>query len=252
LVGRLVGVVIVLSVGVGGYFAWPVVSGLLAGSNEPDTPPVFIPDLRAELMPQMQSAAQAAFVATFADVRRGWLSSNPVTSPSSDWLAGVYLGNAGQFDDVEGFWNAMDDFLVGVQAIDLAAYDAALRAEIESLGVADADRSAMLARADSGFVAGAAARTAVHDQVRVLIDAALDLHVFLVANESNIEYVPASSITTDPILEASPSTPEIRTAMEDLIDAVTGALGDLDYRDLVTAEGLWATVLAQVQEVSIQ
>ena len=142
----------------------------------------------------------------------------------------------------------MHDFLTGVRAIDLTAFDAALRVEMGSLGVTDADRSLMLARADSGFVAGTAARAATHDQVETLIDAALELHTFLVANESNIEYVPASSITTDPILEASPSTPEIRTAMEDLIDAVTGALSDLNYLDLVTAEGLWATVLAQGQE----
>ncbi len=251
-VGPLLGVVAVLAVVVGGYLAWPVLSARLSGAREPAEPSVFIPELRSELMPQMRSVADAALAAVFEDVRRGWAASNSVTSPSSDWLAGVYLGNAGQFGNVEAFWIGMDEYLVGVEAIDLAAFDAALRVEMGPLGVTDADAALVLARADSGFVAGGPHRTALHDRVETLIAAALDLHAFLVANESNIEYVPAASITTDPVLEASPSTPEIRTAMEDLIDSVTGALADLGYRDAVTFDGFWTAVLAQVQEVSVR
>ncbi len=250
LVGRLLGVVAVLAVGVGGYLAWPVLSERLSRAREPAEPSVFIPELRSELMPQMRSVADAALAAVFEDVRRGWAASHSVTSPSSDWLAGVYLGNAGQFGNVEAFWIGMEDYLVGVEAIDLAAFDAALRVEMGPLGVTDA--ALVLARADSGFVAGGPDRAAVHDRVETLIAAALDLHAFLVANESNIEHVPASSSVTDPVLEASANTPEIRTAMEDLIDSVTGALADLGYRDAVTFDGFWTAVLAQVQEVSVR
>ena len=252
LVGPLLGVVAVLAVGVGGYLAWPVLSARLSRAREPAAPSVFIPELRSELMPQMRSVADAALAAVFEDVRRGWAASNSVTSPSSDWLAGVYLGNAGQFDNVEAFWIGMEDYLVGVEAIDLAAFDAALRVEMGPLGVTDADAALVLARADSGFVAGGPDRAALHDRVETLIAAALDLHAFLVANESNIEHVPASSSVTDPVLEASANTPEIRTAMEDLIDSVTGALADLGYRDAVTFDGFWTAVLAQVQEVSVR
>lgn len=252
LVGPLLGVVAVLAVGVGGYLAWPVLSARLSRAREPAAPSVFIPELRSELMPQMRSVADAALAAVFEDVRRGWASSNSVTSPSSDWLAGVYLGNAGQFDNVEAFWIGMEDYLVGVEAIDLAAFDAALRVEMGPLGVTDADAALVLARADSGFVAGGPDRAAVHDRVETLIAAALDLHAFLVANESNIEHVPASSSVTDPVLEASANTPEIRTAMEDRIDSVTGALADMGYFDAVTFDDFWTAVLAQVQEVSVR
>ena len=146
----------------------------------------------------------------------------------------------------------MADFLEGVRDIDLPAFDAAYQGALQAQGAAAADGALMRARADSGFVAAAPAREAIFDRVDVLVRGAVDLHVFLVANEENIAYVPASNITTDPVLEANPSTPEIREAMEDQIDVVTRALADLGYLDLVTAEGLWAAVLQHIQANGIQ
>ena len=64
--------------------------------------------------------------------------------------------------------------------------------------------------------------------------------------------MPALTATTDPVLEASPGTPEIRAAMEDMIDEVTGGLAALGYQDLVTADGLWARVLTEVQETGVR
>jgi len=252
LAGPIVGIVVLLAVGIGGYVAWPLLSAQLFGPDVPDVPPVVIPDLAAELMPQMRSAADDAFAATFEDVRGEWATGNPVQSPSSDWLAGIYLANAGDFDNVQAFWDGMSVFLDGVRAIDLATFDAAYQNALQSAGVSEADGALMRARADSGFVGAAPVRAATFDKVEELITGALALHSFLVANQANIEYVPASNITTDPVLEANPSTPEIREAMEGQIDVVTRALADLGYMDLVTAEGLWGTVLQQMQEDGIQ
>ena len=178
--------------------------------------------------------------------------SKALITELADYAESQFGVDRGQFDNVEAFWIGMEDYLVGVEAIDLAAFDAALRVEMGPLGVTDADAALVLARADSGFVAGGPDRAAVHDRVETLIAAALDLHAFLVANESNIEHVPASSSVTDPVLEASANTPEIRTAMEDRIDSVTGALADLGYFDAVTFDDFWTAVLAQVQEVSVR
>jgi hypothetical protein len=50
----------------------------------------------------------------------------------------------------------------------------------------------------------------------------------------------------------SPATEEIGTAMGDLIDDVTAALAALDYREQVSAAGIWSTVLSRVQESGIQ
>jgi len=252
LAGPIVGVVILLAFGIGGYVAWPLLSAQLFGPNVPDVPPVVIPDLADGLMPQMRDAADAAFAATFEDVRREWAATNPVDAPSRDWLAGIYLANASDFDNVQAFWDGVADFLEGVRGIDLATFDAAYQTAVQAEGVTDADAALLRARADSGFLAAAPVRAATFDKMEELIEGALALHSFLVANEANIEYVPASNVTTDPVLEASPSTPEIREAMEDLIDVVTRSLADLGYLDLVTAEGLWGTVLQQMQENGVQ
>lgn len=250
--GPIIGVVIVLAVGVGGYVAWPIVRASLAARGQPDVPPVVIPALASDLMPQMIELSGAALLAEFGDVRAAWASAGPIASPTSDWLAGVYLANASQFPTVETFWNQMGDYLDGVRRIDLATFDAAFGAELSSRGVAAADGALMRARADSSFRAGAPARDETYDKVEALVDGALALHAFLVANEANIEHAPASAVNTDPVLEVNPATEEISDAMAGLIDEVTGALADLNYLDLVTAEGLWAVVLAQVQASAVR
>lgn len=248
LAGPIAAAVILLVIGVGGYVTWPVLNNLLSGSGQPDIPSVVIPDIPAELMPQMRELAQSALGEAFADVRRGWGVSHSVMAPSTDWLSGAYLANASQFNNVEVFWHGMEDFLEGLQAVDLATFDVAYGVQLEAEAVSASDAGVMRERADSGFVAAAVARDETYARVQALIDAALQLHAFLIANESNIAYVPALTATTDPVLEASPSTPEIRAAMEDMIDDVTDALAALDYRGVVTADELWAKVLSTVQE----
>jgi hypothetical protein len=145
----------------------------------------------------------------------------------------------------------MADYLTAVRTVDLATFDAAYAAQAAVQGVTGNDEAVMRERADSGFVAAADARHRTYTTVQTLIEAAIGLHRFLVANEAQIEYVPASTVTTDPVLEAD-APPVIRDAMEELIDEVTRALGALGYREQVTASGLWSTVLADIQEVGIQ
>jgi capsid protein len=73
-----------------------------------------------------------------------------------------------------------------------------------------------------------------------------------VVNEANIDYVPASSMTADPVLEARAATPQIRQGLESWIARVTDALDAIDYLNLVTADGLWANVLGRVQDVGVR
>ena len=243
------GVVIVLAIGMGGYVAWPILSARLAERGDPVEPVVVMPAIPAELLPQMTTLAGAAFANAFRDARAG---AGGVPMPSQDWLAGVYLANATQFGDVETFWLGARDVLAGLRAIAGQTFHANYERSMAAAGVSAENGALLLERADSGFVAAAGRRHETYALVDELIDAALGLHDFLIANEQNIEYTPASTITSDPVLEAKPSTPEIRQAMEDRIDRVTEALDELDYLSLVTAEGLWAAVLTRVQEVGIQ
>lgn len=248
----IVVVVLLLAVGIGGYVAWPIVSDRLIGSGEAETGEVYLPPLSPELMPTMRAAAEDALGAVFERERSEWARSSRVQEPPSAWLAGVYLANATDFGSVEEFWSGVSDFLAQVRGIDLETFDSALRAELQSRGVSGADAEAIRARADSGFVAAAPERAQVFQSFDQLIDAALQLHRFLVANESAIEYAPAAVVTTDPVLEVNPATPEIRAAMEELLDAVTRALGALDYRDRVTSEGLRTLLRTRIQEQGVE
>lgn len=247
----IIGVVVVLAIGVGGYAAWPIISERLANDG-PEVPAVTLPEIPAELVPQMESAAQAAIASAYGAAHAGWAANGPVGGPGDDWLAGVYLANASRLANVENFWNGMSDLVDRVDGVDLAAFDAAVQSELEAQGASAANAALIRARADSGYVAAEAARDELSEQMGALIDAALRLHSFLINNEANIEYVPASTATTDPVLEANPATPELRSAMEGLIDEVTSALFDLEYRDQITADGLWQAYLARLQAVGVQ
>lgn len=248
----IIGIVILLAVGIGGYVAWPIVSDRLSSSGEEEDPAVIIPALSPDLLPIMRDASAAAFGSIFETVRAEWAASSPVQEPPSDWLAGVYLARAGDYENVELFWSGMGDFVERVRGIELAAFDAALATELEGRGISEADAAAIRERADSGFVAAAPRRAEVFDRFQRLIDAALDLHTFLVANEQSIEYAPAVAVTTDPVLEVNPASEEIRAAMEDLLDQVTQALSQLEYRDRVTATGLRGMILSRIQEQGVQ
>lgn len=248
----IIGIVLFLAVGIGGYVAWPIVSDRLSSSADAEEPAVFIPTLAPELVPVMRDASSSAFASIFETARTEWTASNPVQEPPSDWLAGVYLARAGEYESVELFWGGMSDFVERVRGIELAAFDAALAADLQARDLPEADAEAIRERADSGFVAAAPERAEVFDRFQRLIDAALDLHTFLVANEQNIEYAPASAVTTDPVLEVNPASEEIRAAMEDLLDQVTRSLAQLEYRDRVTAAGLRGMILSRVQERGVQ
>ena len=250
--GPIVGVVLLLAVAVGGYASWPALSARFLGPGTPEPAGVVLPPLSAELEPQMRELAGEALAALYAEVRAGWASGEPVAAPSREWLGGMYLANASQYEGVEAFWNGMEARLVGVEGIDVARFDAEFQARAAASGVSSDDAAAMRERATAGFVAGREERAAIYGQIERLIDAALALHAFLLANEANIEYVPASSGTTDPVLEANPATPELRQAMEGYIDTITRVLGELTFMEQVTADGLWAHVLNEVQQVGIR
>ncbi len=248
--GPLIGIVVVVALAVGGYTAWPLLSERLSGSGQPVEPAVFLPPISDALMPEMRSASAGAFARAFGDARSGWASGGAVESPPRDWLAGVYMANASAYEQAATFWDGMGAWVDQIRRIDLAAFDAAFAAEAAERGMSEAD--AVRERADSGFVAAAGDREATYALMDDLVDAATRLHQFLVANEANIEHVPATSATTDPVMEIRPANEQIGTALGDLLDAVTDALAALGYRNQVSAPGLQARLLELVQERGVR
>lgn len=249
LVGPIVGVVLLAAVGVGAYVAWPIVSGALGGGDEPVEPRISLPAVPDALMPTYRAATDAAFVSVVAEGRA--VADVAVDRPT-DWLEGVYLANASSYDAIETFWLGVRDEIDAVRDVDDETFFAAFDASLTDAGVSDADRQALTARAEAGYEVAERNRRETYGLVDDLVDAALDLHAFLVANENGIDYTPASTVTSDPVLEARPATPEIREAMQVRVARALDTLDNLDYLDLVTADGLWAAVLRRVQEVGIR
>jgi hypothetical protein len=245
--------VVVLALGVGGYVGWPLLQARLAQPDPTVPPPRVMPQLPEELMPRMRELAEGAIATAIADVELSTRVEGAPAEMDQRWLSGNYLANASEFASVEVFWTSIGDFMDGVHAADWQQYHDELVESAQAAGLA-ADQSAMIVeRADSGFSAATDTRAQVYASMDGVVDAALALHQFLIANEANIEYRPASSSTADPILEAVPSTPALGDQMLDLVDGVTEGLGDvMGSLDRVTRARLVAALTERLQQVGIQ
>jgi hypothetical protein len=250
LVAPIVGVVLLAALGVGGYVAWPIVSSRFS-PGAGDTPPtVVLPTLADEAMPRYQAAAVAAFATLISDARAS--VTDGVDRPSEDWLAGVYFANASRYAEVESFWLGVQDELSAVRDAGEDDFMAAFEASLSSAGVSSSEMDPFLARARVAYDVSSRAREETFDAVEQLIDVALGLHDFLIANEDDIQHTPASTLTVDPVLEARASTPAVNQGLEQRIGEVTSALDRLDYLNLVTRDGLWSAVVRRLGEVGIR
>ena len=111
----------------------------------------------------------------------------------------------------------------------------------------------LLERADSGFLATRQDREAAYSLMDDLVTAALDLHQFLIDNESEIEYEPAAGgVSRDPVLEAVPNTKELGTEMWSRVDRITAALDALGALDRVTTERLTAALFDRIRRAGFR
>jgi hypothetical protein len=252
LAGPIFLAVLLLALGVGGYWGWPLLQARLSQPVEPVRPAVVMPALPAELEPRMRELAQGAIASVIAGVDAETRAQGVPVEMDQQWLGGNYLANASQFASVEAFWTSMGTFMDGVRAADWRRYHDEVVQGAQAAGL-DADAAALVVeRADSGYVAAAEARAGAYEVLDQVVDAALALHAFLLDNEDAIDYRPASSSTVDPILEAVPSSAAIGDQMLDLVDAVTEGLSEMGSLDRVTRERLVAALTTRVQQVGVQ
>ena len=245
-------VVIFLALGVGGYWGWPLLSARLSQPEAPVRPAIVMPALPPELLPRMRTLAEGAFADAIAEVDVNTTSPETPAEPDQQWLGGNYLANASQFGSIEAFWTGIETFMQGVRAAEWRLYHDKLLGRAQAEGIA-ADTVAMIVeRADSGFVAAQATRSEAYATIDALVDAALGLHDFLVLNEANIEYRPATTSTADPILEAVPSTAALGDQMLERVDAITDALARIGPLDRVTRERLTTALTTRLQQTGIQ
>ena len=126
------------------------------------------------------------------------------------------------------------------------------QAGLDTTGVTGPEADLLVERARAGFQAGRSERRAVYRKLGAVVDAALGLHEFLLANEDRIQYDPALGSSRDPVLEAVPDTPEFGNDMWDRVDGITASLDALGALDRVTTERLLALLFSQLDAVRIR
>jgi hypothetical protein len=220
---------------------------------EPTPEPAFtLPSIPPELVPRMRALAEGALADVVAEIDRGTASGAP-TEPDPQWLRGNYRANASQFASIETFWTSVGEFVQGVRDADDERYRERLAERVAAERIPADTAAILLARAEAGLAAAAAARAEAYATMERLVDAALSLHDFLVANDANIEYRPANVSTLDPILEAVPASPAIGDEMSDRIEGYTDALDlALGSIDRVTRARLTTALSTRVQQIGVE
>ena len=248
----IIGAVVVSGLGAGGYFTWQAFAGEPV-IEVPALPAVVIPDIPAELLPRMRDMAEAAVIEMVEDLRGRSAALEIPAEPDDAWLGGNYLSNASQFESIKQFWIGIERFVDDVRDTDTQLFHDRYVSQVEVAGIA-ADTAAMLIeRADSGFVAARDGRFEAYSLMDDLLNAALDLHAFLISNEQQIEYDPASSgLSRDPVLEAVPATEELGDEMWALVGGITDALAELGTLDRVTRERLFAVLFDRIRSAGIK
>jgi len=252
--GVIVFVVLLLALGIGGYVAWPIFRDSAARDDAPAVPAVVLPDIPPELIPRVRSLGEAAIADFVAAVDAATRDPEAPSEPHQDWLAGIYLGNASQYPGVAAFWEGIGAFTEGLRAADGQGYVDRYEEQLSGSGLAEDAQEQVAERGEAGFRAAQPQRMAAYSELQRLVDAALDLHEFLVANEADIVFRPgvtsASDPRVDPVLEiAAPD--DDRERMLSMFDEITEALDALGSLDRVTRERLVAAMTARLQQVGL-
>lgn len=251
-IGRLV--LLLLAVGVvavGGWYGFQAFAGGGGAAGAEDQ--VALPEIPADLLPQMRQYAASAVSEMVASVAALPEREAIPSQPDQDWLAGNYLAGASNFESVPTYWSAVLDYVDAAEAVAPDAFLAGLDGEIADANLT-ADNAALIReRAVAGWDAAAVDRQLVFDQLRAVANAAVDLHDFVVENEGQITYEPASGgISRDPVLEAVPASEALGDAMWARVGDITRTLDNLGYLETVTTDGLLQTFLDKLGATPIR
>ena len=140
-----------------------------------------------------------------------------------------------------------------VRSTDTGLFHEKYVAQVAAAGIAQDTADMLTERADSGFVAARDGRIEAYNLMDDLVNAALDLHQFLVDNEVDIAYEPVGGgVSRDPVLEAVPATEALGDEMWTLVDGITGALVQMGTLDVVTTERLFAVLFDRIRRAGIE
>ena len=238
-------------VGGAAWFGWRALQGGGVGGDE--LPPVTVPDIPAELLPTMRDVGEVALGNTMDELAAMQEEAELPTAPQGDWLAGVYLADAGDFADVRAYWVGISAFVDRVRSSDTRIFHEEYEEALAAREITGDRARILLERADSGFLATRNERNRVYGRMEELVDASLDLHAFLLENQDDIAYEPAAGgFSSDPVVEAVPASDELGDEMWSRVDRITAALDQLGTLDRVTTERLLAVLFEGIRSAGFQ
>lgn len=243
---------LVVAVGAGGYYLWQTggLEGWLGASPEEVAPvaAATMPSVPEHLLPTLRALGDVALEGTVEELRAMRREFELPSEPRRDWLAGVYLANASRFEDVQAYWESVGAYVDRVREVDAQVFHDRFEAQLAAAGIVGDTATMLSERADAGFLATRPRRDAAYTLMDGLVEASLDLHRFLLENESDISHEPAAGgVSRDPVLEAAPATRELGNRMWQMVDRITDALDALGTLDRVTTERLVGALLDRVQ-----
>lgn len=255
--GAVFGLLLLGGLGYGGWYGWGILQERLearaAAAATPARPAVVIPDIPAELLPQMRDIGEAAIGDLIDELQDLQASLGLPVQPRDEWLAGIYLANASQYPDVEEYWFAIDSFVDTVRAVDASLFHEAYLARARRAGVDEETRGLLVERADSGFLATQDDRFEAYAQLDDLVNASLDLHQYLVDNGDRITYDPAvGGLSQDPLLEAVADDEAVSREMQSRMRRVAEALSALGTLDRVTTQRLSAVLYDRIRSAGFR
>jgi hypothetical protein len=244
-------------VAAGSYYGWGLVNRLAdyrqGASGSSSLPPVVLPDIPVELVPRMRELGEAALDETVSALRNIPEDLGLPAEPREDWLAGAYLANAGDFPDVEEYWLGIEALVDRARDMEAQLFHDAYVDQLAAAQLVGDTAAMLLERADSGFVATRPERFEAYALMDDLVNATLDLHVFLVERGDSITYEPVrGGVSRDPVLEAVPATSELGQRMWDGVTRITNALDALGTLDRVTTDRLVAVLMERLLQAGFR
>jgi hypothetical protein len=243
---------VALLAGLGGAAWWFLgrSGGSAADDPSASSSPVLVPDIPVALEPRMEALSAEVRTESLAALRASHERADVPAEPPPRWLAGDYLANASRFGDVEAYWMSMERFLRTMQAAEDSIFAATLARRLGD-EAPPADTARILEdRILAGFRATGRERGAVYIGARSVAQAALRLHTFLVENEGGIVYQPG--VSSDPVLEAVPSSAELGEEMWDRVGDITEAMDALGFLDKVTTARLVNAVVDRLAGIPLR
>jgi len=248
--GKIIGIVVALVVvgGGGAFFAM----GMGEDSSEADEAAIELPALPLDLQPQLRQLAQRASQRMVEEFDSLPQRTALPAEPGAEWLSGRYLAGASDYPEVEAYWTAVGELLDEMRSRDDGIWTAAFEDEVVAANMTPENTELVRDRGLLGWEASDADREIVYDQLRRVIDASLELHRFLLANEADIAYTAVGAVGGDPFAEIEPASEALADELLTQVSAIPENLDALGYLQQVETEPLFGVVKEKLVATGIR